>query len=167
MTTEITLAPKEKRYVLANMWTAYAHELSQYQTDLPSVHGLMGDEDGDYDPESIMAEWWEHPEGAFPYLLSVDERPAGFALVAAPPLVDGDMDKMLLEFFLFHPYRGKGLGRAAAHKVFAQFAGSWELSVITSNTPALEFWKATLEDAVVSQKVIDELPMTVFSFLRG
>ncbi|MEM9945556.1 MAG: hypothetical protein AAF810_05775 [Cyanobacteria bacterium P01_D01_bin.36] len=114
---EVQLAPIEQRYIFANMWIAYAHEISQYQDDLPSIHGMMGDIDEEYEPESVMAEWWAHPGKTFPYLIAVDERPAGFALVALTPLVDGDADQELVDFFLFYPYRGKGIGREAAIRV--------------------------------------------------
>ena len=166
MMLEVNLAPIEKRYVFANMWIAYAHEVSQYQSDLPSIHGMMGDIDADYKPETVMAEWWEHPGKAFPYLITVDNRPAGFALVASPPLVDGDADKELVEFFLFHPYRNKGIGKRAALQVFDKHRGSWQLSVMNKHSSALGFWKHILagyaKDLKQNLKVLDDLKLTEF-----
>ena len=144
MNVAVRLAPIAQRYIFANMWIAYAHEISQYQDDLPSVHGMMGDIDEDYEPDSVMAEWWAHPGKTFPYLITVDERPAGFALVAKTPLIDGDADQELVDFFLFHPYRGKGIGRDSAIRVLYSLHGSWQLSVIDSHESALGFWSAVL-----------------------
>ncbi|MEO0801057.1 MAG: hypothetical protein AAFY57_02105 [Cyanobacteria bacterium J06642_2] len=166
MMLEVNLAPIEKRYVFANMWIAYAHEISQYQNDLPSIHGMMGDTDDHYKPETVMAEWWEHPGKAFPYLITVDNRPAGFALVASPPLVDGDADKELVEFFLFHLYRNKGIGKRAALQVFDKHRGSWQLSVLNKHSSALGFWKNVLtsyaKDLKQSPKTLDGMKLTEF-----
>lgn len=172
MSIEVKLASIEQRYIFANMWIAYAHEISQYQDDLPSIHGMMGDIDEDYEPESVMAEWWAHPGKTFPYLISVDERPAGFALVALTPLVDGDADQELVDFFLFHPYRGKGIGREAAISVFDSLPGSWQLSVIAAHDSALSFWKAVLSHYAKNVQTIEKkhksgLLLTEFTFERA
>ena len=169
MTVDVQLAPLEKRYVLQNMWIAYAHELSEFHNDLPSSHGLMGEHDDEYDPETFMAEWWAHPGGTFVYFIYVDARLAGFALIAAPPLVDGDADKELSEFFLFHAYRGQGVGFQAATALFNLFPGSWQLSVMDNYVSTMRFWEKTLASYTnnpVTKKSREEngVPLTEFRF---
>lgn len=39
MKVNIRQAPLKERYILQNMWIAYAHKVSQYQNDLPNAHG--------------------------------------------------------------------------------------------------------------------------------
>lgn len=147
MIVEIRLASSEQRYIIQNMWSAYIHDLSQYQDRLPNQHGLLEEDDiAAYSAENLLSEWWSYPDQVFAYIIYVDERPAGFALVASPPLVDGEADKVFYEFFLYHPYRGKGIGRLAATKVFDLFRGSWQLNVLPRHKPALAFWRKVLSD---------------------
>lgn len=129
----------------------------------------MGEPNDDYEPETMMAEWWEHPEGTFVYFIYVNERLAGFALIAAPPLVDGDADWELTEFFLFHPYRGKGICRQAAIQLFDSFSGSWQLSVMNEHDAALAFWRKVLpnyakEISTASKLAGNGTPLTEFIF---
>ncbi len=124
MTVEIRLASSEQRYIIQNMWPAYIHDLSQYRNQLPNKHGLFDDDEiSTYTAENFMTGWWTHPKQAFAFILYVEERAAGFALVASPPLVDGKADKVIAEFFLLHPYRGKGIGKLLATRVFDMFKG--------------------------------------------
>ncbi|MEM8674473.1 MAG: GNAT family N-acetyltransferase [Cyanobacteria bacterium P01_G01_bin.67] len=165
-------APIEKRYILQNMWIAYAHEVSEYHDDLPNIHGLMGEKDDSYEPETMMAEWWEYPGRAFAYFIYVDDRLAGFALIAAPPLVDGDANWELTDFFLFHAYRGKGIGSQAAKQLFDLFSGSWQLSAMNEHHAALSFWQKVLptytKNISTNQKTVDNnISMTEFVFTKS
>jgi len=74
------------------------------------------------------------------------ERVAGFALVASPPLVDGEADKVMAEFFLLHPYRGKGIGQLVATQIFDMFKGTWQISVLPRNQLALSFWRKIISN---------------------
>lgn len=141
MIIEVQQAPAERRYILQNMWIAYAHELSQYHGELPNMHGLLGEPDDSYDPDSFLAEWWEENGLAAAHFITVESRPAGFALITAAPLLDGGADYSLEEFFLFYPYRGKGIGKQAAAQLLAARPGRWQLSVMQENVPALSFWR--------------------------
>ncbi|BAY81195.1 hypothetical protein NIES267_06700 [Calothrix parasitica NIES-267] len=121
MTVEIRLANSEQRYIIQNMWSAYMHDLSQYRNLLPNKHGLFEDDEiSTYTAENFMSEWWNHPDKTFAFIPYVEERTAGFALVASPPLVDGEADKVMTDFFLLHSYRRKGIGQLIATQIFRE-----------------------------------------------
>lgn len=169
MTVEIRLASSEQRYIIQNMWPAYIHDLSQYRNQLPNKHGLFDDDEiSTYTAENFMTGWWTHPKQAFAFILYVEERAAGFALVASPPLVDGKADKVIAEFFLLHPYRGKGIGKLLATQVFDMFKGSWQVSVLPKSKPALAFWRKVISEYTndkfheQEQKYPDELMIDFF-----
>ncbi len=46
----------------------------------------------------------------------------------------------IAEFFVMKKYRQKGVGRAAAMKIFNMFRGGWEISQWINNLPAQNFW---------------------------
>ena len=46
----------------------------------------------------------------------------------------------IAEFFVMKKYRQKGVGRAAAMKIFDMFHGGWEVSQWVNNLPAQNFW---------------------------
>ena len=43
-------------------------------------------------------------------------------------------------------YRRKGVGKAAAMKIFDRFPGSWEVSQWANNIPAQSFWKQVISE---------------------
>lgn len=47
----------------------------------------------------------------------------------------------IAEFFVMRKYRQKGVGKAAAEKIFDQFPGGWEISQWSNNLPAQKFWQ--------------------------
>ena len=51
------------------------------------------------------------------------------------------------EFFILRKYRGRGVGRIAAEKIFSQHAGLGEVAVARKNTRALEFWRRTIRSS--------------------
>ena len=52
----------------------------------------------------------------------------------------------LAEFWVAPEHRRGGTGAAFARSLFARFPGSWELTVLSGNTPALAFWRAVLPE---------------------
>jgi predicted acetyltransferase len=50
-------------------------------------------------------------------------------------------DYRMCEFFVLNRSRRRGVGRRAAHAVFAMFPGVWEVSELPRNTGAVAFWR--------------------------
>ncbi len=50
----------------------------------------------------------------------------------------------IAEFFVMKKYRQKGVGRAAAMKIFDMFHGGWEVSQWVNNLSAQNFWRKVI-----------------------
>ncbi len=149
MNIEIELSTKDTAYIIKNLYPLYLHDLSGHYGNLPNRHGVFEDTDEvktlgeQYDIQNI---WWEKPGVLYPYLVCVDERPAGFVLIATPPYCNQGIDYFVNEFFLLQPYRGKGIAGRTAHQVFDQHRGKWELFTnhLEANIAGKKFWRKTV-----------------------
>ncbi len=136
-TVEVTpVAGDRDLAALRRLYPLYLHDLSAF-----TEHYTL-DEDAAWQP-SYLEDWLTRPT-SHSLLIRVDGRPAGFALVAESPFpyMPKDVDFHLAEFFVAKPYRRRGVGRAAGLATLRAFKGSWNLSVIDRNLPALAFWRA-------------------------
>jgi predicted acetyltransferase len=77
---------------------------------------------------------------------------AGFALVnqlqsssTSEPFFD------LAEFFVLPAFRRQGTGTMAAHLVWAQFPGAWQVRVLEANHRAVGFWNSAIRQFTGSQ----------------
>jgi predicted acetyltransferase len=88
--------------------------------------------------------YWQDRD-RLPYLIRVDARDAGFALVREH--ADLGFHEMA-EFYIRPVYRRRGVGREAARMLFARHRGWWHLQVLDDNAPARAFWSAVIPAAV-------------------
>jgi predicted acetyltransferase len=117
---------------LANLMELYIHDFSE-------ILGLTPGDDGRFGYP--LAPYWNEA-GRFPFLIRADARLAGFALVSVGSQVTGDPKVFdVAEFFVVRGLRRQHVGLAAALRVFASFAGTWEVRVIEQNVGALVFWE--------------------------
>lgn len=129
---EIIPSLPEQEPVLANLFELYAHDFSAF-IDLE-----LG-ADGRFGCEQLPLYWKE--SGRYPFLIKVNNHLAGFAFVRKGSQISGDEDVWdMTEFFVVRGYRRLGVGMKAAHKVWKQFPGKWEVRVIDRNQKAKEFW---------------------------
>jgi predicted acetyltransferase len=146
--------------VVQNLVSLYIYDLSvDMGWDCPES-GLFGgcDELPQYwgrAPADPRYRWQSGCKG-HPFLVRVDGRLAGFALVkqlapAAPPTYE------MGDFFVLRNFRRRGVGRQAAHALFDRFPGGWEVSQMAGNETAQAFWR----------KVIHEYTDGVFSETQG
>ncbi|MEP6764409.1 MAG: GNAT family N-acetyltransferase [Gemmatimonadaceae bacterium] len=110
-------------------------------------------------PDSNNRAWFIESEGSL----------AGFVLVSInAQLKNGKFGSLVKEFFVMRAYRGKNLGRRAAHEVFKLHPGEWNVSVMQKNMRALEFWNDTIRTFTNGQFVRrvydDDWKGTTFSF---
>jgi predicted acetyltransferase len=127
----VTAASAEEAPILANILELYAHDFSDF-FDIE-----LGD-DGRFGYDSLALYWTE--EGRHPFLIRVDGKLAGFALVKR----DGELWDMA-EFFVTRGWRRKGIGRQAAHEVFQKFPGTWQVRVMEANVAGERFWSGAIE----------------------
>jgi len=134
----ISLSPAapEKRVVLENLFQLYAYDWSE-------LGRLDVRDDGrfaDYPLDDYWRDDWRHP-----FLLRVDGKLAGFALVSERSRLTGTPGvRDMAEFFVMRKYRRQGVGLAAAHAAFDRFAGPWEIRQRDENVDATAFWRRVI-----------------------
>ncbi|MBD2848623.1 GNAT family N-acetyltransferase [Paenibacillus sp. IB182496] len=151
MKIKVQLTNKHDAYIIKNLYPLFLYDLSEHYVSFPNIHGIYEDSDEyttlqeQYEVQHI---WWEKPECLYPFLIRVDDQPAGFILIATPPHCSTEVDYFVNEFFLLRPYRGQGIAEQAAIHVFEQFRGRWELFTNPSekNTVGQKFWRKTISN---------------------
>jgi len=139
---ELISATSEQEPVLANLLELYVHDFSEFlEIDLQS-NGKFGYSD-------LPLYWCEADR--HPFLIRVDGKLAGLALVKQVPESSGPEPVWdMAEFFIVRGYSRNGIGSGAAHKVWKQFPGRWEVRVMEANRPALIFWEHAISKLVGS-----------------
>ncbi|WP_339296214.1 GNAT family N-acetyltransferase [Paenibacillus sp. FSL W7-1279] len=133
----IELVPKRKQAVIVNLMQLYLYDFTKYLDISVNDQGL-------FLPYPDLDEFWKKRERKYPYLITFDQRPAGFALIER--MDDAlDADYYMTEFFVMQKYRRTGLGTWAATRLFAHFQGRWKVTQISSNIPAQAFWRKVIE----------------------
>ncbi len=147
MEIKTILANKENSNIIKNMYPLYLYDLSEIYGNVPNEYGIYEEEPvktlmEQYD---VQNNWFTKPEELFPFIIMVDDKPAGFHLVATKPYAPQTADYFVYEFFLLRPYRGKGIAEVAAKQVFERFKGRWELYTSPENNiRGQKFWRKTL-----------------------
>lgn len=148
MKIEIVLSNKQNSNIIKNLFPLYLYDLSEIYGNVPNEYGIYEDE-----PIKTLAEqynvqdvWFQKPDQLFPFIIFVDKKPAGFALVATGGYAPKGVDYYMYEFFLLRPYRGKNIGEISAKQVFDKFQGKWEIytSPTSSNKKGQSFWNKTI-----------------------
>lgn len=127
-------APIERKPAIARLVEFYIYDFSEYM-------GWDVDDDGRFGYRYLDA-YWSEPSRT-PFLVMVDGRLAGFALVT---ILDGDDAGVtdMAEFFVMRRYRRQGVGRIAAAILFDRFPGPWRVRQIHANTAAQAFWRSVI-----------------------
>src|ERR1700722_3020850 len=128
---ELISAALEQAPVVANLLELYAHDFSEF---LPLDLGA----DGRFGYKSFSL-YWSDP-GRYPFLIQVDGKLAGFALVKTAENSVGKTVWDMAEFFVVRAYRRNGIGLNAACEVWRRFPGQWEVRVMQLNTTGFDFW---------------------------
>ncbi len=126
----------EQKSVLANLLELYIHDFSEF-------HAVELNADGRFNYPHLEP-YWHHP-GRFPFLITVNEKLAGFVLVQQESQISGDRAVWdMAEFFIVRAYRRCGAGKAMAHEIWKRFPGRWEVRVMHVNQIAFSFWSAAI-----------------------
>lgn len=122
------------RELIRRMMELYLYDFSEFEGDDLDEHGLYGFPYLDY--------FWHEPTHAA-YIVTVDQRLAGFALIDNRMAIEGN-ERSMAEFFVLRKYRRRGVGAAAATRIFAELPGAWEVRVVPENLPAQAFWRTVI-----------------------
>ncbi len=146
---EVLPAAAAQTSILANLLQLYAHDFSEF------LDVEIG-EDGKFTYNPLPLYWME--AGRHPFLIWVDGKLAGFALVKKGSTFSGNENAWdLAEFFVLRGYRRRGIGTVAANQLWRRLPGSWEVRVMQLNVAAQRFWKQ-----VISEFVADEVSPVPF-----
>jgi len=146
MDFEVIPATLEALPIFVRLWPLYQYDLSVVGGVLTNSEGLFEDEGAvNIDYANDLRVWFQRPGHLFPYLIRVDGRAAGFAMIGgAPSNSPKGADFFVHEFFLMRPFRGQGVAAGVMAQLFTRHRGKWELWVIPENVPALRFWRKVI-----------------------
>lgn len=145
----IQLCDRKNKFIINNLYPLYLHDLAEIRNELPNKYGVFEDDDEYQTLEQqipVFDIWWEKEDHLFPYLITVDDLPAGFILIATPPYLYDNCDFMINEAFILRPFRGKGIGEYAVTEIFNLYRGKWMLFTTPTekNIKTINFWRKTL-----------------------
>jgi predicted acetyltransferase len=126
MIVTVRLATAPDRAAIENMMQLYTHDFSEHWT---------GRAEGDLDDRGRFAAYpldpyWTDPSHVA-FLIHVDAKLAGFALINTLSHTRQPLDRNVAEFFIVRKYRRSGIGLQAAHAIFDLYPGQWEAAVTT------------------------------------
>jgi predicted acetyltransferase len=173
MKIEIKPADKTNGFIIKNMYPLYLHDLAEIHGTLPNEYGIFEEEPvktliEQYDIQQV---WLENPNILYPYLIMVDNIPAGFCLVGSGKYVPKEVDYFVYETFLLSPFRGKSISYYAMITILDRHHGKWMLftHATKNNIRAKAFWHKTIgcytaNNYKTEEKIIDGMPKLVFTF---
>lgn len=128
----------EQKSVFMQMMELYEYDFSEFSGADLNEYGYFG--------YSRIDDYWNE-EGRYPFFIRADGKLAGLVLVRSccehTHLAN---PHNIAEFFVMKKYRRKGVGKAAAMKIFDRFPGGWEISQWQNNLPAQRFWKQVVNE---------------------
>ncbi len=149
MNVRLSIITPENAHIFRNLQPLYVHDLSAFKDILPNQHGILEPEKPEIcdlvEHGQEFGYWYNHEGILYPYLIWVDDLPAGFVLVSREPWVIEGVQNELREFFVLQAYRGRGIAQTAALEAFKLFSGRWGLRILNRNARAIRFWKKTIK----------------------
>lgn len=131
-------ARAEHEPLLENLLQLYIHDLSAIFTQVEL------NEDGRYAYPALPTYLTGAAERRA-FLLRADGALAGFVLAKrGSPAVPEPEVWDVAELFVLKRFRGAGVGRAAAVRLWEQLGGAWTVRVANENAAALPFWRRTV-----------------------
>lgn len=123
---------------------ALYHLFQFYVYDFSELLRFEVDDMGQFAAPAVVT-FFDDPN-CFPYLMKVQGRWAGFAIVRwGSRLSFGDDAWDMEEFFVLRRHRRSGVGREAASRIFGRHPGRWEVRQRRENQVGIAFWRATVQ----------------------
>ena len=148
MNIQLRKITSEQKDVLNNLMEKHTYEFSQYDQ-------IPFDETGLYRDSHVDSYFRE--QGRFSYLIYVDGKLAGLALICKRAEASVPLDWAVAEFFIAYQYRRKGVGTYVMKQLFAQYKGVWQIKYHPKNQASEIFW----------QKIASEASGGKFRIVRG
>ena len=126
---------RDEAPTLRNLYELYAYDFSESVSLELHANGRF--------EVPVPDRWWDDAEH-FPFFIRENERIYGFALARRGSRIT--MATEVTDVSEFFVIRGRGVGVAAAHALFAAFPGRWEIRVRHTNTLAKRFWGRVAHD---------------------
>ena len=139
---ELIYAAEEYKEVIKNLMQFYIYDFSEYVDYDVEENGL-------FSAYSHLEDYWKETGDKFPYIIKKNGKYAGFVLVKATRLQNEGYS--IAEFFVLKKYRGQGIGKAAAIRLFGLYKGLWEVHQRENNHPAQQFWRKVISDFTKGQ----------------
>ena len=130
---EFRIASAAERPVLFRMLELYQHDRSDVWDQDIDEHGEYG---------YSLDRYWSDSDHR-PYVILVESKFAGLALVNGEVKVPGGR-YWLEQYFIIKKYRRRGLGSAAATRLFNSLPGQWQVGQMPLNLPAQAFLRVTI-----------------------
>lgn len=128
----------EQKSVLVQMIELYKYDFSLYSDDDLNEHGYFG--------YAHIDDYWNE-NGRYPYFIRVGGKLAGLVFVrSCCEYNELSNPHNIAEFFIMQRYRGKGIGKHVAMKIFDMHKGGWEIAQWSKNVPAQKFWKSVVNE---------------------
>lgn len=149
---EITfrVAEWQDKPVLRQMLELYQYDLTDVWPQDLNEHGEFG---------FVGTERYLRNPRLRAYFFLVDGKYAGFGLVDPDVSLPGN-EFWMGQFFVMKKYRRLGVGTMAAHFIFDQHRGKWEVGQMPRNQAARSFWLRTIaaytKGAFVEHEIHDE-----------
>lgn len=138
MNITLHLMSVDEKALLIRLMELYKYEFSVFSNKDINEYGYYG--------YAHIDDYWNE-EGRFPYLIRVDGKIAGFALICPHCDYRKETDARCFgEFFVMLKYRRMGIGKQAATQLFDLHRGPWEVCYWKNNVPASLFWKKVVEE---------------------
>jgi predicted acetyltransferase len=134
-------ATPDEQPALANLLQLYFYDFSEFTDDDESEV----DARGRFPDYPYLGAYFDDPD-RFPFLIRLDGRLAGCALVRRLAGPGAEPSWSMAEFFVLRRYRRRGVGGVAARALFDRFPGRWEVGELRANTAAIRFWRRVIGD---------------------
>src|SRR5438876_10830563 len=131
MNVEVREARREDTPVLRRLMQLYLY-------DLGTIDGWDLGDDGLYGIEARIESFWTDPNRRS-FLVRVDGKLAGVALVRAGAHFAGDWTREISQLFILRRYRRRGASERVARRVFDMFPGWWEATELCCHVEARLF----------------------------
>lgn len=141
MNVQLRIPSRSDRTLVRRLMELYQYDFSEFDGQDLDEHGTFGYGDLDY--------FWFEPTHAV-FLVTVDEKLAGFVLIDNEVVVSGN-ERSVCEFFIMRKYRRQGIGKQVAVEVFRRLPAKWEVRVIEQNAPAQAFWRRVIAEVTQDQ----------------
>ncbi len=137
MSIRLSTISNSELELFSNLYNLYLYELSSYT-------GEDVQEDGRF----VLGNnhLYLEKQALHPYLISADDRIAGFVLVCSPPYTPEGAEFSIQELFLLKKFRGRNLASEAVSEVFRMHPGTYHVEQLANNQPAVRFWKRLYAD---------------------